>query len=489
MKARITYAALEINKGKIHQLDALHVIYRTYVQTCIDQMVKAKLVQVAPGNMLEYFPGSVELSSQVKKCAQFQAVDMLESWSKSLYARKLRKLISKNEAFSHQQKIELYSIGRHQHTTVCSIGKGFKCSQEMLDLYWSWVWDEEISGKTPQTSEALPIYMTEMTCSFGPTGTVRPSSRQRKRLNSGKKISAHFFWCVRASCLDQGTRVNIPLAYNPYLAQLKPLAKSCMAQKRNGRWSFQFVENLPGSDFDAKQGKIGLDVGLNALAATSDGRLYGASFKPKFDKQYKKVQKIRGNRQRQDLKENSPRLAREERRLTGMVKTAVGQLANRLVRTYPGTTFVIEDLDLSGCKGQKRFAYRALHRALANKASVKVVNPAYSSQMCPSCGYINKGNRSGIKFECRSCGRKSHADVVGARNLLRRSEEKGILCNDHYTVVGTFLRKQYCLRRNRSSNRLVASNALKPMSRKFTTKVSSNEELGTASNLEVRKLV
>ena len=89
------------------------------------------------------------------------------------------------------------------------------------------------------------------------------------------------------------------------------------------------------------------------------------------------------------------------------------------MKAHPGTVFVVEDLDLRGSKGAKRFAYRALHHNLATKAPCKVVNPAYSSQTCPSCGYVSRNNRKGIKFVCRSCGRKSHADVVGGAESSR----------------------------------------------------------------------
>ena len=60
--------------------------------------------------------------------------------------------------------------------------------------------------------------------------------------------------------------------------------------------------------------------------------------------------------------------------MTGLIKTATGTVANKLIKAYPGHTFILEDLDLRGCRGQKRFAYRKLQDSLANKAVVEVVN-------------------------------------------------------------------------------------------------------------------
>ena len=152
---------------------------------------------------------------------------------------------------------------------------------------------------------------------------------------------------------------------------------------------------------------------------------------------------MRANRQRQGFKTDSKRLHRLEKKLTGFVKTEVGTVVNDLVKRHPDTTFVIEDLNFRGCKGQKRFAYRMLHNSLRGKAPIQEVNPAFTSQECPSCGYISKSNRFGVKFQCHCCGRISHADVVGGKNLLGRSEDKQIFTTFHHAKVGIILRERF----------------------------------------------
>ncbi|MEW6064817.1 MAG: zinc ribbon domain-containing protein, partial [Bacillota bacterium] len=65
--------------------------------------------------------------------------------------------------------------------------------------------------------------------------------------------------------------------------------------------------------------------------------------------------------------------------------------------------------------------------AAAEEYGIKVtyVNPAYTSQACNSCGYVDKANRSSqAEFTCRYCGYKSHADVNGARNICVRSSDE-----------------------------------------------------------------
>jgi len=256
------------------------------------------------------------------------------------------------------------------------------------------------------------------------------------------------------------------------------VSKGVLARKdRQGRWRFEVLEKAAWEVpvvADAMS-RIGVDVGLNVMVATSTGDLLGAALKPKFDRLYTKVRDVRANRQRQELRDNSPRLDRLEAKLTGMVKTMAGECANTLVDKYSGFAFVIEDLDLRGCRGQKRFAYRAVHHSLASKAPVIAVNPAYSSQVCPSCGYCSRSNRAGTEFRCRSCGRKAHADVVGGVNLLGRSEDKQIGCDDDPSAVRAVVRERYRQRRDSSSRRL--KSALAPSSLRLTTVASR-----TASN-------
>ena len=52
---------------------------------------------------------------------------------------------------------------------------------------------------------------------------------------------------------------------------------------------------------------------------------------------------------------------------------------------------------------------------------VAKVDPAYTSQTCPSCGHCEKENRpTQAKYKCRQCGYTNNADVVGAINVLNR---------------------------------------------------------------------
>ena len=48
------------------------------------------------------------------------------------------------------------------------------------------------------------------------------------------------------------------------------------------------------------------------------------------------------------------------------------------------------------------------------------VNPAYTSQTCSDCGYLNKKNRIWSRFLCLRCGHESDADINAAKVIVQR---------------------------------------------------------------------
>ncbi|MFI7143266.1 zinc ribbon domain-containing protein [Nonomuraea sp. NPDC050022] len=50
-----------------------------------------------------------------------------------------------------------------------------------------------------------------------------------------------------------------------------------------------------------------------------------------------------------------------------------------------------------------------------------LVDPAYTSQACPECGWVSRANRPARgRFVCTGCGLAGHADHIAARNIATR---------------------------------------------------------------------
>ena len=53
--------------------------------------------------------------------------------------------------------------------------------------------------------------------------------------------------------------------------------------------------------------------------------------------------------------------------------------------------------------------------------NVVLVNPDFTSQMCPKCGHISKNNRKSQEtFCCEKCNHKNNADINAAKNIKGR---------------------------------------------------------------------
>jgi len=460
-KSRFFYLHPKVNSGKIASLEALQAEYTSYLEICVSTMLQARRFSLSKGERQAFFPRYSALSSQIVKNVRAHAVAIVSGWAASKYTVKLRSVI--------RAKFKGGEFDEATRSALCILGKRLidapsgKVTQEALNLYWSWLLDEGVVGKSPRISDRTGMRLSEMTSIFGKSESTRLAA-----------------WWIGFSHLDAGkSRIQLPLVANPYVKEASDVAKGVLARKtRQGRWRFEVVERKKWEVIELPESapRLGVDVGLNVMAATSDGRLLEAGLKSKFNALYYTVRDVRANRQRQGLMDDSPRLNALESRLTGLVKTLAGTCANKLIAAYPRHVFVVEDLDLRGCRGQKRFAYRALHHSLEAKASTEVVNPAYTSQTCPNCGFVARKNRNGTRFQCCYCGKISHADVVGGSGLLRRSEDKQIGLDDYPAVVKPILeaRHEEWKKFQVSLSALGRKKkALEPSSQELTTEVPS----------------
>jgi len=114
-------------------------------------------------------------------------------------------------------------------------------------------------------------------------------------------------------------------------------------------------------------------------------------------------------------------------------KQGLNHVVNQLTKDYPFTDFVVEDLLFKGKKKRSKtfrrrnnnWAYKHLANRLKQHGELEgfqviKVEPAYTSQTCPECKYVDKENREGDRFLCKKCGYSNHADIVGAINILER---------------------------------------------------------------------
>lgn len=181
---------------------------------------------------------------------------------------------------------------------------------------------------------------------------------------------------------------------------------------------------------------LGVDLGMHALYKDSEGGEY----------RYPRVQRVRRRYayDRRALQEKGTRSA--HRRLKAMggreerfIRDVDHCAAKRLADTPGIGVMAFEDLARirrlarKGTRAGRRrrnmlnqWPFSQLQEFTAYKAAAKgirvvMVDPAYTSQRCNRCGYVDKRNRDRARFDCLRCGHSDDADHNAALNIRDRA--------------------------------------------------------------------
>ena len=428
------------NAAKLARVRALQAVYTEYLQKCVTLLIDSRLFTLERTEKREFFPQEKRFSSQIAKNCQGHAVGMVQGWAASLYTNKVKRRI---RVLAHEGWLgaslarSLHCVGKYSIDRPTT-----QITQQAIDLYWEILLD---SGRRPTVSDRQGMVLSTNTAKFTDS--------------SDSVIADH--WLQISTLFDEdrlargerhpSKQVSIPIVGNrKYIQSAKEATKGILLKfNRHGLLVAQVVErqryHLP-KPVSAKE--VSIDVGMNAVAATSGGDLFGQHVGPECKRRMREIQVLRDRRSAEGMGQDSPRITRLENRLTGYMITEINTVANSIARRHPGATAWLEALDLTGTKGQKRFLYKHLHNSLEQKMICRYVNPAYTSQPCPPCGHVARGNRRGQEFRCLQCGYRANADTVGSINILRRSKIKNIEIDDSPSVVRRELARLYWVRRN-----------------------------------------
>jgi putative transposase len=181
---------------------------------------------------------------------------------------------------------------------------------------------------------------------------------------------------------------------------------------------------------------VGVDLGVNFLAVAYDSNGSTHFFNGREVKYLRQKYK----RLRKQLQKKGTRSARRRLKSLGQKENRWMTdknhcLSKKLVSLYKeNTLFVLEDL-----KGVRRVTEKSpLHsryvmvswafdqlrsfieyKAVYHNSHTIAVNPAFTSQMCPKCSFVEQSNRNKKThtFFCERCGFKTNDDRVAAMNL------------------------------------------------------------------------
>ncbi len=250
-------------------------------------------------------------------------------------------------------------------------------------------------------------------------------------------------WWVNLSTMTAGKKIVVPLLTHARHESRKGKVSNGVLiteDRDTGRVMFGVVTDIAEecaasrAAYRPERDVLPLDFGLSTLFAGDDGALLGQNWLKALRAYDHRIAEIAKGQQRRGRKpRDSARYREAVTALRGWIRTEVGRVLNRLVAVRRPAALVLERLNFQNPALSRRLnriiqnCGRAVIRAkladLADRFGIvsEEVNPAYTSQTCSCCGYVDKRNRpSQGTFRCLWCGSRMHADVNASRNIGER---------------------------------------------------------------------
>jgi hypothetical protein len=236
-------------------------------------------------------------------------------------------------------------------------------------------------------------------------------------LQPAKTASGFDAW-LHLQSIGEGINLNLPLKYHRHfnsLAARGRLMASYVVTKDTLQLCFE-IETGPKRKVSTA---IGLDTGIKALASLSTAEQLGTDIELKLDK-------IKRCKHGSKAHKRAARSLRQ--RIDEVAKQAASKADLIVVESLKGITI--------GTKAKRRLAKnmrrtlgnwnlrhwltRLEQRCEDNRVVFRSVPAAYTSQTCPVCSHVERGNRKLTVFLCRDCGYTGNADITAAKNILSR---------------------------------------------------------------------
>jgi putative transposase len=198
---------------------------------------------------------------------------------------------------------------------------------------------------------------------------------------------------------------------------------------------------------------VGIDLGINTFAVTSDGECIEA---PDIDKEHKKLKKLqkrhakktKGSKNREKARK---KVARQHRKIRRINKNFVETTSSLIAKDYDVVS--LETLNIQGMKANRKMApsiqklcWGAFVESLIRKVPVvyRVSRWYPSSKTCSCCGWIKKDlTLADRTFLCDTCGFELDRDANAAMNLLnewkRTAATAGLACGEDVRPEGNLV--------------------------------------------------
>ncbi|MEM3368641.1 MAG: RNA-guided endonuclease TnpB family protein [Thermoproteota archaeon] len=437
------------NRGKVEKINSVLIEYRKTAK----QIAKLQWKHFFKGGEFSKYLDVREVKSRLSKryiqTCQWHVVDILESYLGN----------AKNE---FEKIVYKSTLGEKTKRVLLVINRQNKWFDKTIDkVYWIQNKKQAVEYLVSEEEKLIARKIIKYVLK-----KLRRPRFNNINLNLDSKVaileenrsSKTFDKWLKISTLQKGEPIYIPLKNNPYAESVEgKFLNFYQIQVQKDKLIVKLIKQIKSKDYRPLTKYLAIDLGLNPLIATDKGDLIGRRFldfslsmDEKITKRMKYIQK-KGIKPSQDKK-----YKRMIGKLRSFLKNEVNRYINNLVELYKPEVIVLERLDFRNQNLSKRmnrlvsnFGKRVIKEKIKRLKEIYgieivEVNPAYSSQTCCKCGYIDKRNRKDTQtFICRACGYKANAQVNGARNILNRRSIEGVKVHTPKKVVLKILVKQY----------------------------------------------
>ena len=236
--------------------------------------------------------------------------------------------------------------------------------------------------------------------------------------------SNSFDYWIKLESIGNKIKLLLPLKNHKHNKKFQDWKRvgSCRILRNNGKFKIELMYEKNSPELIKPKNELAIDVGINCLMSCSDGRQIGLDLK-------KLIQELNNKYQ------GSKSYYRKISQIHNYVRWCVNQLDWMSL-----SDLILENLKYIqiGTKHKVSKATRKLlsrwnlglwHSAIEQKCEencvqLYFVSPKYTSQTCPHCGNVDKGNRDGTAFKCTACGYEANADLNAAINILSRFRQE-----------------------------------------------------------------
>lgn len=215
-----------------------------------------------------------------------------------------------------------------------------------------------------------------------------------------------------------------------------------ISQNASGQWFASLlceeeIAKLPPSDR-----KIGIDLGIETFASTSDGQKFGQPKRiRKLRKKLARLQKLHSRKQKGSKNREKARIkaARLHQHIADTRKDFLHKLSTKLIRE--NQTIVLEDLavknmvknrKLSRCiseQGWRDFRTMLEYKAEWYGRKLVVIDRFWpTSKTCSCCGAKTTLTLKDRKWSCSACGANHDRDINAAKNILAAGQAALFAC-------------------------------------------------------------